>query len=78
MNERNVEALVGLVLAMAREFGTTLYDLEGDTVAACEVALWLADRGVLVPSAIADEEADQWANPDDFRQALARIAKGAA
>lgn len=86
MNERNLAALEGIVLAMAEEFGTTLDGLEWDAKGRERVAEWLSHR-VLVPSAVTDDDVNYMAMccnsfperpkyEDNFRAGLERIAKG--
>jgi hypothetical protein len=75
MNERNVEALAALVLGSFDESGHSEMHECPDHRA---VARFLASRGVLVPSALTDEQAARFDVYDHgvVRTALERIAKG--
>jgi hypothetical protein len=75
MNERNVEALTKLIL---EEWTATVNILES-------LPGFLASRGVLVPSALTDEDANRieteaedrmFLGPEEVRATLERIAKG--
>jgi hypothetical protein len=55
MNQKNVDALMALLVA---EFGSDW----GPMIDPLAVAQWLASSGVLVPSALTDEESERVGN----------------
>ena len=81
MNKRNVAALKGLLHSAEVEHGLEVHDVPQNDRPITRMAEFLASQGVLVPSAITDEQARGMDDENrdwgpELRERLERIAKG--